>query len=212
MRIIRIGVPLGLLLLLILSPAFGRGEGERAGVQERLREVLLKTDLEREEIEATIRAVELAEWEGVTSEGVESILPALGYAKREGTLPEEPRELEAYARALSLGGSELTRLGFTSREAAHTLAEEVRRMRVKGEAPRTPEFGQARGAAEAARRAQRRTIREEVRDRLREVGRDRAGPPGSIMPSPDVQSREPPVPEKPVTPAPPDTTPGPRRE
>lgn len=185
MAVIRSGLLLGLFVAAVAVSAVAQNsdESSRAQVRERLREILTEANLQTEQVEATISAMEELGWEDVTSDGVESILPALGYAKREGTLPEDPEAFGEYTRALARSGSELTRLGFTSREAARTIAREVRRT---GAPTGVRQAAPTGGAASEAtlQRAQRSRLREKTREEKRDMARDRASTPGAVPGSP----------------------------
>lgn len=190
------GIRNGLLLLLFASLTLSSGlaqDGEatsRTRAQETLREVLAEAGVDAERVEATIRAMGEAGWAGISPEGVESILPALGYAQREGVLPENPERFGEYARSLARNGSDLTRLGFTSREAARTLASEVRRERTlrgvgRGSRSESP-------PGQELRRAQRERLREESRERARGKAGERSPGPGIVPGAPAQKPASPP--------------------
>lgn len=174
-----------LLLTALLSPVPAQdSERQREELRERLEEVLSEANIEAERAREVMRIMERRGWGDLEPEDIDAILPALGYAQREGTLPTGPEELAGLARGLGENASQLRRLGFTSRETARNLSLEVRRSGL----PRAPSAAASgeRELPESARRAIRRAEQERLRGQGRGRGRDgeRGGRPGFVPGTP----------------------------
>lgn len=154
-------------------------------LQERLREVLLGANVDAEQAREVVRILERTGWGELEPEDIGAILPALGYAQREGEIPPDPGDLAELARNLGRSASELRRLGFTTREAARTLSIEARRRGLpRGAAGVTNERPLPESARDAIRRAERERLRDERRGR--EV--ERGSRPGFVPGTPKGRS------------------------